>query len=52
MEVFLRPVHVEALNSGVLVQNPVQVVDSPLAVGEEDGYFLELFRGEFHGVEG
>lgn len=51
MEVFLRPVHVKALNSGVLVQNPVQVVDPPFAVGKEGGYFLVLFRGEFHGVE-
>lgn len=45
VEFFLGPVHAEAPGSGVFVQNPVEVVEPPLAVGKEDGYFLVLFRG-------
>lgn len=45
VEFFLRPVHGETADKAVLIHDPVEVVEPPLAVGEEEGDFLILLRG-------
>ncbi len=48
VEFFLRPIHTETLEQPLLINDPVEVVETPLAVIEQRLDFLVLFRSQFH----